>query len=231
MMIVSDPGRTESAPDWALSTEGPATSQTRQAPPYGGSVAQGTSQVEREVPVPPRPIETLYAGCRFRSRLEARWAIFLDALGVLWEYEIEGFDLDGLWYLPDFWLPSLEAWLEVKGQSVKVGDASWEKAHRLAEETEHSVFLFTGQFPETPNNVMGIAVSPFSDWGGEGRIPPGDVWWFQCPGCEHFQPGPSIYDLPCACHREPAPNDNPTVRQAVLAARQSRFESGKGGPR
>lgn len=37
-----------------------------------------------------KPIETRYAGCRFRSRLEARWAVFFDALKIEWEYEPEG---------------------------------------------------------------------------------------------------------------------------------------------
>jgi hypothetical protein len=41
----------------------------------------------------PKPIETRYAGCRFRSRLEARWAVFFDRLGIAWEYEPEGFEL------------------------------------------------------------------------------------------------------------------------------------------
>ena len=50
-----------------------------------------------------KPIETFYKGYRFRSRLEARWAVFFDALGVEWEYEPEGFVLDdGTCYLPDF---------------------------------------------------------------------------------------------------------------------------------
>jgi hypothetical protein len=40
-----------------------------------------------------RPIETEYNGYRFRSRLEARWAIFFAALGVDYEYEPEGFEL------------------------------------------------------------------------------------------------------------------------------------------
>lgn len=40
-----------------------------------------------------KAIETCYAGCRFRSRLEARWAVFFDALGLEWEYEPEGFEL------------------------------------------------------------------------------------------------------------------------------------------
>lgn len=50
-----------------------------------------------------KAIETIYSGYRFRSRLEARWAVFLDALGVRYEYEPEGFELpSGKRYLPDF---------------------------------------------------------------------------------------------------------------------------------
>jgi hypothetical protein len=53
-----------------------------------------------------KPIETQYKGYRFRSRLEARWAVFFDALDQKWEYEKEGYTLDGgIKYLPDFWLP------------------------------------------------------------------------------------------------------------------------------
>jgi hypothetical protein len=49
------------------------------------------------------PIQTRYAGCHFRSRLEARWAVFFDRLEIEWQYEPEGFDLGRAgWYLPDF---------------------------------------------------------------------------------------------------------------------------------
>lgn len=63
-----------------------------------------------------KAIETEYKGYRFRSRLEARWAVFFDALGIQWEYEKEGYDLDGVRYLPDFWLPTFDGgmWAEVK---------------------------------------------------------------------------------------------------------------------
>lgn len=73
-------------------------------------------------------IETYYAGCRFRSRLEARWAVFFDALGIDWQYEPQGFEesidtYDDNWtsltrtvrWLPDFYLPSTGTWVEVKG--------------------------------------------------------------------------------------------------------------------
>lgn len=72
------------------------------------------------LPKPPvddviKPLETHYAGCRFRSRLEARWAVFFEFLGIEWLYEPEGFMVADKPYLPDFYLPKLEIWAEVKG--------------------------------------------------------------------------------------------------------------------
>lgn len=62
-----------------------------------------------------KAIETRYLGHHFRSRLEARWAIYFDAAGIKWEYEHEGFVLpDETPYLPDFWLPELKCFAEVK---------------------------------------------------------------------------------------------------------------------
>jgi hypothetical protein len=71
-------------------------------------------------------IETPYKGILFRSRLEARWAVFFDALGISWEYEREGYRVshrltlaEGTFpYLPDFWLPGLGYHVEVKGSLV-----------------------------------------------------------------------------------------------------------------
>lgn len=64
-----------------------------------------------------KAIETRYAGCRFRSRTEARWAVFFDTLGIAWEYEPQGFLIgqSEVPYLPDFWLPGPSQWVEVKG--------------------------------------------------------------------------------------------------------------------
>lgn len=60
-------------------------------------------------------IETNYKGYRFRSRLEARWAVFFDSLYVPYEYEQQGFELkSGVRYLPDFWLPTWKMWVEIK---------------------------------------------------------------------------------------------------------------------
>ena len=55
-----------------------------------------------------KPIETVYNGYRFRSRSEARWAVFFDTLGIEYIYEPEGFTFpDGTNYLPDFYLPKM----------------------------------------------------------------------------------------------------------------------------
>lgn len=63
-----------------------------------------------------KAIETRYDGCRFRSRLEARWRVFFNELGLISQYEPEGFDLgQGYgWYLPDFYLPRQDLYLEIK---------------------------------------------------------------------------------------------------------------------
>jgi hypothetical protein len=70
-----------------------------------------------------KAVETIYKGYKFRSRLEARWAVFFDAIGAEWEYEAQGFELDdGTCYLPDFVLHNVggrmdggDLWVEVKG--------------------------------------------------------------------------------------------------------------------
>ena len=72
-----------------------------------------------------KAIETKYKGYRFRSRLEARWAVFFDALGLQWEYEPEGYDLgEAGWYLPDFYLPECNMWVEIKGTKATEDEKS-----------------------------------------------------------------------------------------------------------
>jgi hypothetical protein len=83
----------------------------------------------------PSAIPTTYKGIRFRSRAEACWAVFMDELGWVWEYE--PIDLDG--YIPDFLVmlqpTSRQLLLEVKGAVLgihglrehvgKIQNSSW----------------------------------------------------------------------------------------------------------
>lgn len=61
-----------------------------------------------------KAIDTEYKGYSFRSRLEARWAVFFESMGIEWDYENEGFETDAGWYLPDFFLPSHRTVIEIK---------------------------------------------------------------------------------------------------------------------
>lgn len=60
-----------------------------------------------------------YDGHRFCSRLEVRWAVFFNAIGLTYEYEIEGFEMDVTRYFPDFYISSLNRWFEIKGKLLE----------------------------------------------------------------------------------------------------------------
>lgn len=99
-------------------------------------------------------IETFYNGYHFRSRLEARWAVFFDTLSIKYEYEREGYDL-GIagWYLPDFWLPHYPnpdiddgktgIFAEIK--PVKASEQEFRRALALAEQGGLNVFIMQGE--------------------------------------------------------------------------------------
>lgn len=65
-----------------------------------------------------KSIQTFYKGHKFRSRLEARYAIFFDEIGWEWLYEFEGFHLKSGNYLPDFFLPKMDMFAEVKPKEL-----------------------------------------------------------------------------------------------------------------
>ena len=98
-------------------------------------------------------IETRYKGYRFRSRLEARWAVFLDALGVRYDYEKEGFDLDDAgYYLPDFWLPDLRLWVEIKGS-----EPTWDETRKAQE------LYYAGEKEHGWGVVIGVGEPHYGD--------------------------------------------------------------------
>lgn len=100
-----------------------------------------------------KAIETVYNGYRFRSRLEARWAVFFDTLGIEYRYEQEGFDLGAVgWYLPDFWLPRYNMWIEVKPVQPSFIEAK--KCRKLAEGLDNDVLILYGS--PWPNEYLGV---------------------------------------------------------------------------
>lgn len=89
------------------------------------------------------PIPTVWNGWRFRSRLEARWAIYFDTLGIPYEYELEGYEVaPGVCYLPDFYLPEHRCYAEVKGKRLTDEESS--KVLNFVRSTNECIILLVG---------------------------------------------------------------------------------------
>lgn len=172
-----------------------------------------------------RAIETQYKGYRFRSRLEARWAVFFDALGIEWQYEPEGFVLaDGTRYLPDFFLPGFcgpnGLWVEVKPES---GDAT--KASAFARDARAAILLADGMPSGRYFRVFGL---DFADDEGLEPINNEGAFWdrYLVGGKNAIE-----YRLFFSWGDETPPPLCGRVEQAVFAARSARFEFGQSGAR
>ena len=137
-----------------------------------------------------KALDTNYNGYRFRSRLEARWAVFMDAIGVKYEYEREAYDLDGLFYLPDFYLPQINAHLEIKND--RPTEDEFEKASRLSRLTKVPTYIVFGQ-PEMPwsNNLPSSESAQKIQWeeinGLEVCTTDYSYWWCECPHCNRCE--------------------------------------------
>ena len=97
-------------------------------------------------------VQTRLAGIDYRSRTEAEWAAMLAAHKVRFDYEPINFRFSFVapndWggysshYIPDFWLPDLGLWLEVKPHRPNL--IEYRKAALLAECTGSGVLITTG---------------------------------------------------------------------------------------
>lgn len=122
-------------------------------------------------------IETVYNGYRFRSRLEARWAVFFDAGGIEYQYEPEGFEHNGVKYLPDFYLPQFDTYVEIKpDRDGAVGEI--EKAVQcLTWGGQIKRILILSDIPAEKDYDGGIWHFPCIYW--DGTIDkPWCGWWF-----------------------------------------------------
>jgi len=109
-----------------------------------------------------KAIETSYAGCRFRSRLEARWAVFFDTLDIKWQYEPEGFELPSGRYLPDFRLQKQRLWFEVKGPEPTQDEHL--RAAELARMTGWATLIAAGDIGGKVDNEWGGWLPSYKTW-------------------------------------------------------------------
>jgi hypothetical protein len=183
---------------------------------------------------PIRAIETEYRGYKMRSRLEARWATFFDALDIPWEYEPEGYEDGATRYLPDFWMPTLGCFAEVK--PTWPDEAEQAKAHLLVEGTGKPLYFLIGtpvpfraKFGRDPGDIR---------WEGDhGYIFPGEgidgrCGWGECACCGrvdlaldgigYFESDSRLLGRADWCEKI-RPNTARLLR-AYRAARSARFE-------
>jgi hypothetical protein len=115
-------------------------------------------------------IEAIVGDTRYRSRTEARWAIFFETLGVDFAYEPERIRLSsGESYLPDFHLPQFKAYLEIKANNDAIVTAECARARRLAaDQPGQRVWLAAGAPSFDPPNIL-----TFEQWSIE--VPIADI--------------------------------------------------------
>lgn len=169
-----------------------------------------------------KAIETRYSGYLFRSRTEARWAVFLDTLHIRYDYEKEGFSFDGVGYLPDFWLPDYSCWLEIKGthynpdQPILGMDTpeDWDLCRQLADHTECPVWMLFGEF--CPLQMVGerceVRGSNRGWEPGKEDFHDGCCTWGECPFCGKI--GLGFFGQHYDCEHSPSVCDWYKIREA-----------------
>jgi hypothetical protein len=95
------------------------------------------------------PIPTTHNGITFRSRTEARWAVFFDQLGIAYRYEQEGFELPGGRYLPDFFLPGVNDGMFVEIKGIAPTADEYRACEELAKASTRPVLIVYGSPPES----------------------------------------------------------------------------------
>jgi hypothetical protein len=162
-----------------------------------------------------KAIETKYNGYRFRSRLEARWAVFFDTLGVAYEYEKEGFDLgEAGFYLPDFWFPELGCWGEVKPGPLTVQERA--KCWALTTLSRQNCILLAPDYLSVIFPIFYISEDNETCYGEK-------IFIFGAEGTS------------CAIETKEMPLGDSAIQRwpgmvdAMDAARQARFEFGESG--
>ncbi|MEU2453882.1 hypothetical protein ABZ605_27865 [Streptomyces sp. NPDC012765] len=127
------------------------------------------------------PLRIPYAGRIFDSQTEARWAVFFDVLGVHWTAQPKIPRLpeiprglgpsrtqmfDAMDYTPDFYLPTIDTWVEVKATEAQL---NYRRARELAFRTAWHTglpMLILGDLynldppPEPPADWAWVEISP-----------------------------------------------------------------------
>lgn len=159
------------------------------------------------------PIQTRFDGRFFRSRLEAKTAVFFKCIGTEYVHEPEGYKLGRLFYLPDFFLPDVyvrdsheKGWfIEVKPKGI-----SNLKLTLLSQQTGIAGLLMAGHNVRHNHHFQ------------LGHYPDSSMNFRKCVDCDAVKIGYGYIHATCqncggyCCDR--------IVIEAVNAANSARFE-------
>lgn len=164
-----------------------------------------------------KSVETRYKNYRFRSRLEARWAVFFDIADIPWEYEPQGYVIDGRPYLPDFLLTECQTWIEVKGEFPTQPELDFLTS---ASTQLPGGMILLGPIPNLPNPINYDVVwkGPMGDAYGFGHYHKNHMpWWYS-----HTWYTNGFHE-----YNRDHLGMSSQVADAYLGARSARFEHGE----
>lgn len=125
-----------------------------------------------------------YEGYRLRSYTEFMWVKAMEAAGIFYLYEPDLVRVDEGYYLPDFWLPNVGIYLEVKGKPPSIEEI--QKADAVMARTGREVIFLVG-LPQADDRGIcncGFLVRGASGW--TGNLSPNYLHQmvrdFLCPG-------------------------------------------------
>jgi hypothetical protein len=177
-------------------------------------------------------IPTPYGGVLFRSRTEARWALFWDKLDIKWEYEPQGFvTATGNPYLPDFAVfPAAGTlWAEIKGswQSDPEGVDKWRRfAMQRPQPTGSRAVLLAGP-PALDGQFLVVGGNDDQPDPLKGPWEDDTQQWRPCNGGHHFDLAyPGLFRAKFAedgCADDFGGSGEVKLRDAVAAAASARF--------
>ncbi len=139
-----------------------------------------------------RGIRTTYAGTRFRSRLEARWAAFFDLVGWGWTYE--PFDVEG--WIPDFLIHGDKPVLVEIGLCANLSEYHSKAAKPLLYLERPTIVLGISPIA-LDDQRAGLMVNEFPvrrDGTPSGACP---AYWFLCSTCRRLTIYGDDVDHPC----------------------------------
>jgi hypothetical protein len=164
---------------------------------------------------------TVYRGIRFRSKTEARWAVFFDNLDITWVYEPTRQQISSGTYHVDFYIPDWDVYVEVKGSDPT--DLEIRKCVDLAS-VEHKKVLLLQNTPGNSKGEIMVYDNSF-DWAGP-------FHFARCRRCDGFwlisdlEGGVALSAAAKSCDRCPEkyPVEDDGIKAAAHKARIHRFE-------